>query len=213
MVQRSHLAPVRCGFWRASSLNTQSSSQHSEGTAAESTVQTPMARPEKSPSFSRQSSIGSSPLQRRGSEGRPPKHRPVSGLHAMSPMGPVNFTPDVMLSAVEPFGAQLLELQKLSGFQGQVQYAPTRNRQCHIYVITERPNARSVPLKRVFLRFVASTPLTSSSPAQAQTMHCFQLARVTGDSSGSKHSLCIFPASLSGRRLLWVYMTDTAARP
>ena len=67
-------------------------------------------------------------------------------------MGPLSFSPDVMLGAVEPFGAQLLELQKLSGFGDQIRYAPTRNRQCHIYVITERLNARSAPLKRVFLR-------------------------------------------------------------
>ena len=57
-----------------------------------------------------------------------------------------------MLGALEPFSAQLLEMQKLSGFPGRVQYVPTRNRQCHIYVVTERPNARSAPLKRVFLR-------------------------------------------------------------
>lgn len=143
MVQRLHLAPVRCGFWRLSSLGAQATTQESDGKAGSDAGQT---GPEKGPTFARQDS--------RGFEGRPPKHRPGSGSLATgtTSMGPLNYSPDDMLSAVEPFGSQLLELQKLSGFEGRIQYTPTRNRQCHIYVITERLNARSAPLKRVFLR-------------------------------------------------------------
>ena len=118
----------------------------------------------------RKGSDGTPPLHRRGSDGKPPKHRPgsgtvasspgsgaftsspESGAVASSPLGPTSFTPDVLLAAVEPFGAQMLELQKLNGFRGRIGYSPTRNRQCHMYIITERPNARSAPLKRVFLR-------------------------------------------------------------
>ena len=143
MVQRLHLAPVRCGFWRLSPLRAQASAQEPQGKAANEAGQT---GPEKGPTFSRQDS--------KGFEGRPPKHRPGSGALATgaTALGPPSYSPDAMLGAVEPIGAQLLELQKLNGFQGQIRYAPTRNRQCHIYVITERLNARSAPLKRVFLR-------------------------------------------------------------
>lgn len=139
MVQRLPLAPVRCGFWRLSSLSTQDSAQELESKAGQTDR-------EKGSSISR--------LDSRGSEGRPPKHRPGSGAHAVgaAPTGPLSYSPDALLGAVEPFGAQLLELHKLSGFGAQIQYAPTRNRQCYIYVITERLNARSAPLKRVFLR-------------------------------------------------------------
>ena len=158
MVQRLHLAPVRCGFWRSSTLSTQASpqalAQDSKGEVLDSTG---LSRPEQCASLSQQHSSDGSSLQKVGFERRPPKHRSGSGAGAGEgpgalPMGPLSFSPDVILSAVEPFGAQLLELQKLSGFLGQIQYAPTRNRQCHIYVITERLNARSAPLKRVFLR-------------------------------------------------------------
>ena len=162
MVQRLHLAPVRCGFWRSSSDSTQASTQasaeDSEGKGLDSTGP---SRPEEGANLSRQHSRNGSSLQRTACEKRPPKHRSASGSGAgegagagaeVLSMGPLSFSPDDMLGAVEPFGAQLLELQKLSGFQGQIRYSPTRNRQCHIYVITERLNARSAPLKRVFLR-------------------------------------------------------------
>lgn len=155
MVQRLHMAPVRCGFWRTSSVSAQESAQDSaqhseEGKAPDSTGQ---LTPEQAPRLSQQPSGVGSSLQRIGSEKRPPKHRPGSGPGSGAvPSGPLSFVPDAMLGAVEPFGAQLLELQKLSGFGGQIRYVPTRNRQCHIYVMTERLNARSAPLKRVFLR-------------------------------------------------------------
>ena len=154
MVQRLHLAPVRCGFWRSPPLSaqasTQASAQDSEGKVTDSAGPN---RPEQGASLLQQNSRNGSSLQGMGSEKRPPKYRPGSGAGAEAlPIGPLSFSPDVMLSAVEPFCAQLLELQKLSGFPGQTQYTPTRNRQCHVYVITERLNARSAPLNRVFLR-------------------------------------------------------------
>ena len=158
MVQRLHLAPVRCGFWRSSPLNaqasTQASAQESQGKVPDSAEPT---RREQGASLSQQHSRNGSSLQGMNSEKKPPKHRPGSGSGSVAgpgalPMGPLSFWPDVMLSAVEPFCAQLLELQKLSGFAGQIRYNPTRNRQCHVYVITERLNARSAPLNRAFLR-------------------------------------------------------------
>ena len=167
MVQRLHMAPVRCGFWRSSSsLSTQDSGQDSAQASAQDSDQasaqdsegkppdsTGQVTPQQAPRLSQQPSGVGSSLQRIGSEKRPPKHRPGSGSGSGAvPSGPLSFVPDAMLGAVEPFGAQLLELQKLSGFGGQIRYAPTRNRQCHIYVITERLNARSAPLKRVLLR-------------------------------------------------------------
>ena len=152
MVQRLHLAPVRCGFWRSSPLSAQASAQDSEGKVQDGAGP---SRPEQGASLLQQNSRNGSSLQGMGSEKRPPKYRQGSGSGAGAealPIGPLSFSPDVMLSAVEPFCAQLLELQKLSGFPGQIRYTPTRNRQCHVYVITERLNARSAPLNRVFLR-------------------------------------------------------------
>ena len=170
MVQRLHLAPVRCGFWRSSSLRARASTEAS----AQDAGGTGPSRPEQGANLSRQHPRNGSSLQRPDCEKKPPKYRSASGSGSGSgsgsvagagilSMGPLSFSPDVMLGAVEPFGAQLLELQKLSGFQGQIQYSPTRNRQCHIYVITERLNARSPPLKRVFLRSACCT-IAMSAP-------------------------------------------------
>ena len=61
------------------------------------------------------------------------------------------FQPDVLLCGVEPFVGELLELQKLSGFKGSM-YAPSRNRQCHTFTVLEKRDARSLTLKRVFIR-------------------------------------------------------------
>lgn len=62
-------------------------------------------------------------------------------------------TPDPLLSAVEPLTAALLELARLAPFgAGRISYAPSRNRQAHAYAVTERRDARSLPLKRVFIR-------------------------------------------------------------
>ena len=62
-------------------------------------------------------------------------------------------TPDPLLSAVEPPTAALLELARLAPFgAGRISYAPSRNRQAHAYAVTERRDARSLPLKRVFIR-------------------------------------------------------------
>lgn len=64
------------------------------------------------------------------------------------------YVPDALLSAVEPLAAQLLELPRLCGFGEGLTYAPSRNRQCHMYAMTERKDARSLALKRVFVRCV-----------------------------------------------------------
>ncbi|KAK9799384.1 hypothetical protein WJX73_008409 [Symbiochloris irregularis] len=61
------------------------------------------------------------------------------------------YIPDVCLSAVEPLVASLLELQKLSVFDRLV-YSPSRNRQSHTFTVLEKQDARSLTLKRVFLR-------------------------------------------------------------
>ena len=71
-----------------------------------------------------------------------------------------------LLSAVEPPTAALLELARLAPFgAGRISYAPSRNRQAHAYAVTERRDARSLPLKRVFIRGALrqlSSPAVSS---------------------------------------------------
>lgn len=62
---------------------------------------------------------------------------------------------DVLLSAVEPASAHTLELTKLHGCAGKAVYHASRNRQCHTYALTERRDARSLALRRVFSRRVA----------------------------------------------------------
>lgn len=63
------------------------------------------------------------------------------------------YRPDVLLCAVEPQVATMLELQKLSKFSNLV-YSPSRNRQCHTFTVLEKRDTRSLTLKRVFLRRV-----------------------------------------------------------
>lgn len=65
------------------------------------------------------------------------------------------YVPDPLLSAVEPTAAQLLELARLAKFGPGLAYSPSRNRQCHMYAVTERRGARSLALKRVFVRCAA----------------------------------------------------------
>jgi hypothetical protein len=69
-----------------------------------------------------------------------------------APGKPPAYMPDALLSAVEPLAAQLLELPRLYEFGEGLTYAPSRNRQCHMYAVTERKDARSLALKRVFVR-------------------------------------------------------------
>ena len=57
---------------------------------------------------------------------------------------------DPLLRAVEPPTAAVLELQKLAA--ATPTYLPSRNRQTHLYAVNERANARSIALKRLFLR-------------------------------------------------------------
>ena len=61
---------------------------------------------------------------------------------------------DNTLSAVEPPVACLLELQRLAGFGQGVLYTPSRNRQSHLYTVSERRSPTSIALKRIFLRCV-----------------------------------------------------------
>jgi acetyl-CoA carboxylase/biotin carboxylase 1 len=62
------------------------------------------------------------------------------------------YAPDPLLCAVEPPAARLLELPRLAAFGPGLTYAPSRNRQCHLYAVTQRRDARSLALKRVFVR-------------------------------------------------------------
>ena len=192
MVQRPHMPPVRCGFWRAATSSPEqqpqgqplkhpqpptSSQTHAEAQMQPNSVSaSPLGSPRNSSegnlSLSRECSEGKMSLPREkteglhrgGSDGKPPKHRPAPSPSSSTSSGLLTFGPDVLLAAVEPFGAQVLELQKLNGFRGRVGYSPTRNRQCHMYTITERPNARSAPLKRVFLRY--ALPCKASTDCQ-----------------------------------------------
>ncbi|GLC69098.1 hypothetical protein PLESTF_000789000 [Pleodorina starrii] len=78
--------------------------------------------------------------------------------------------PDTFMSAVEPVTATLLELSSLSGAAGGgggsaaaaaaaasgggsgLMYRPSRNRQWQLYTAVERRDARSAPLRRLFVR-------------------------------------------------------------
>ncbi|KAG2485379.1 hypothetical protein HYH03_015868 [Edaphochlamys debaryana] len=83
-----------------------------------------------------------------------------------------SYQPDSFMSAVEPITGSLLELSSLSGAasgaasgpagqpgpaagpagQGGLMYRPSRNRQWHLYTAVERRDARSAPLRRLFVR-------------------------------------------------------------
>lgn len=167
------MPPVRCGFWRAATGSPEqqpqgqplkhpqpptSSQTHAEAqmqpkSVSASPLGSPSNNSEGNLSLSKERTEGGFGLHRGSSDGKPPKHRPAPLPSSNTSSGTLTFGPDVLLAAVEPFGAQVLELQKLDGFRGRIGYSPTRNRQCHMYTITERPNARSAPLKRVFLRY------------------------------------------------------------
>ena len=63
------------------------------------------------------------------------------------------YAPDPLLTPVEPHTARLLELARLAPFAPRsLAYAPSRNRQAHTYAVTERRDARSPALRRVFVR-------------------------------------------------------------
>ena len=67
----------------------------------------------------------------------------AAGSYALNPL----------FKAVEPPTAALLDLGKLpGGSTGGAVYTPSRNRQTHMYAVLEKANARSMALKRVFLR-------------------------------------------------------------
>eukprot|EP00884_Botryococcus_braunii_P014175 jgi/Botrbrau1/22759/Bobra.0132s0090.2 len=80
------------------------------------------------------------------------------------------YFPDILLSAVEPSTADLLELSRLSGFNGKLQYFPSRNRQYHTWMGYERKDPRSMPLKRAFVRALVRQlggPIAGSSKGSA----------------------------------------------
>ena len=192
LVQRPHMPPVRCGFWRAATSSPEqqpqgqplkhpqpptSSQTHAEAQMQPNSVSaSPLGSPrnssEGSLSLPREKTEDSFGLHRGGLEGKPPKHRPAPSPSSSTSSGPLTFGPDVLLAAVEPFGAQVLELQKLDGYRGRIGYSPTRNRQCHMYTITERPNARSAPLKRVFLRYLPRKASTNWACHQQHSSSC-----------------------------------------
>lgn len=61
-----------------------------------------------------------------------------------------------------PVCAELLELRKLPGGGRGAVYEPSRNRQSHLWAFSERADAHSIALKRVFLR----SALPSTDPEQ-----------------------------------------------
>eukprot|EP00200_Dunaliella_tertiolecta_P012627 CAMPEP_0202373002 /NCGR_PEP_ID=MMETSP1127-20130417/4091_1 /ASSEMBLY_ACC=CAM_ASM_000462 /TAXON_ID=3047 /ORGANISM="Dunaliella tertiolecta, Strain CCMP1320" /LENGTH=2753 /DNA_ID=CAMNT_0048969731 /DNA_START=204 /DNA_END=8465 /DNA_ORIENTATION=+ len=61
------------------------------------------------------------------------------------------FKPDRFLGQVEPISACSLEVSKMAAYR-QLTYAPSRNRQWHFYTATERPDAKSYPMRRMFVR-------------------------------------------------------------
>ncbi|KAF5828836.1 carboxyl transferase domain-containing protein [Dunaliella salina] len=61
------------------------------------------------------------------------------------------FKPDRFLGQVEPISACSLELTKMAAYR-LLTYAPSRNRQWHFYTATERPDAKSYPMRRMFVR-------------------------------------------------------------
>ena len=67
------------------------------------------------------------------------------------------YRPDPLLCAVEPPMANVLELKKLASYGHKVTYSASINRQCHTYAVTERRDARSHALHRVFTRLFASS--------------------------------------------------------
>lgn len=78
------------------------------------------------------------------------------------------FKLDPLLCNVEPVTHDALELTRLRSFVGRLTYTASPQRQCHTWTVMERPNARSIPLKRVFLRaFVRQLPAPQGSEAPA----------------------------------------------
>ncbi len=70
---------------------------------------------------------------------------------AQPPSQPPAFLRDRFLTQLDPVTAEHLELAKLQPYR-QLQYQPSRNRQYHLYTATERPDARSYPVRRLFVR-------------------------------------------------------------
>ena len=81
--------------------------------------------------------------------GTAPRGTVLRDLYQQSPLRILFPTPE----PGEPPTAALLDLGKLpGGSTGGAAYTPSRNRQTHMYAVLEKANARSMALKRVFLR-------------------------------------------------------------
>ena len=123
LVQRSQMAPVRCGFWRASpdSLQTPTAAPKASPTKpspaqlASDGTQAQAGLP-RAPSLGASAAPGGQLSSAKSTDARPPKHkRSHSGSRAFQ--GPFSYTPDALLAAVEPFVAQVGLLFSLAGAQ------------------------------------------------------------------------------------------------
>ena len=117
------MAPVRCGFWKASpdSLQTPTATRKasltkpspaqlaSDGTQAQAGLP-------RAPSPGEPAAPGGQLSSAKSTDARPPKHkRSSSGSRAFQ--GPFSYTADALLAAVEPFVAQVGPLFILAGAQ------------------------------------------------------------------------------------------------
>ena len=113
LVQRSQMAPVRCGFWRASPNSPQApASTPKTSPTKPSQSQTAPDSSHSQPGLPRAPSQGTIPppgaqlSPAKSTDARPPKHR-RSGSGSKAFQGPFSYNPDVLLSPVEPFIAQV----------------------------------------------------------------------------------------------------------
>ena len=113
LVQRSQMAPVRCGFWRASPDSLQAPTATPKASPTKpSPAQLASDSTQAQPGLPRAPSPGASAppagqlSSAKSTDARPPKHkRSNSGSRAFQ--GPFSYTPDALLAAVEPFVAQV----------------------------------------------------------------------------------------------------------
>ncbi len=122
------------------------------------------------------------------------------------------FRPDPLLCAVEPPMATMLELRKLSSYGYKVTYSASINRQCHTYAVTERRDARSHALHRVFTR-CASWLQTEceTSPSVTVQQDC-KIAQLTTEKLMSDNLKLEIRQSLQYPPYVWRTFSETAAR-
>ena len=107
------MAPVRCGFWRASPDSPQPPSSSPQASPTKPLTPQPASDGTHSqPGLPRAPSQGVIPqsgahlLPAKSTDARPPKHK-RSGSGSKAFQGPFSYNPDVLLSPVEPFIAQV----------------------------------------------------------------------------------------------------------